>query len=142
MSCPKVNNVEEGCAAEWAYLEAHLPGPCAHAIGILLLENGSDSLHIKIQQNWWLGLVDCEEYELWDALSADLREKALVMSGKAFLEWFQDSCSHAIRLGPLQSIEVEQMETTLARIHGKFVTASGSRRTHVRCRRRAFGSRP
>ena len=123
MSCPNVNKVEEGCAAEWACLEAHLPGRCAHEIGILLLENGSNSLDVKIQQNWWLGIVDREEEELWEALSADLREKALMMSGRAFFEWLQDSCSHAIRLGPLQSIEVEQMETTLARIQGKFVTA-------------------
>jgi hypothetical protein len=124
MCYPELSGVGEACTAEWACLEAHLPGQCARQIGIVLLESGSKFLHLKVQQNWWLGLVDREEHVLWEALSADLRERARVMSGKAFLEWFEDSCSHVIRLGHLQSIEVRQIETTLARIYSNYVTTS------------------
>src|SRR3954471_20374166 len=124
MSYPNLGKIEQACAAEWACLEAHLPGQRARQIGIVLLESGSDFLHIKVQQNWWLGVADREEHEIWEALSADLREKAHVMSGKAFLEWLQDSCSHVIRLGRPHFIEVKQIETTIARIYSNCVTAS------------------
>jgi hypothetical protein len=66
---------------------------------------------------WWLGLVDSEEYQIWEDLSEDLRNKAHMMGGKVFFDWLEESCSHVIQISSVQPIRVKQIETALVDIY-------------------------
>jgi hypothetical protein len=110
----RARNLEEDRPATWACLEAHIPGRNALRIGVLLLENYSDSLHLKMRPHWWLELEGTEEYEVWEDLSEDFRNKAHMMGGKAFVDWLAESCSHVIRISSVQTVRLKQIETALA----------------------------
>ena len=69
MPCREIHPINVGDPGEWAMLEAHLPGLASQPIGILLRDIGQDSLHMRLRRNWWIGLFDEEESELWSELS-------------------------------------------------------------------------
>lgn len=129
------SNSEQDRPAAWACLEAHLPASSALRIGVLLLDTCSDSLHLEMRPNWWLGLVDREEYEIWEELSEDLRNKARTIGGKAFFRWLEESCSHVIQISSVQLVRVKQIETTLADIYrGQLPTLHAEESLQIACK--------
>lgn len=124
MSSHDLDQFEEAHVAEWACLEAHLAGGCAERIGIVLLENSSDLLYVKVRPYWWMGLLDAEMGEIWQELPEDLTKRACAMGGKTFFDWLQNSCCHAIRVSPPQSLRVGQIEAALDQIYRTHVDRS------------------
>jgi hypothetical protein len=110
--------------AKWVCVEAHLPGQFPTKIGIILLEADSDTLHVRIKPFWWEDLVGVDEEDIWQLLSEDLTAKAEKMGAAMFFDWFEDCCSHSLRMGDPQANVISEPETFVNRLYREYVDKS------------------
>jgi hypothetical protein len=104
---------------EWAVLEGHLPGLPPQKIGILLRDVSRDNLHVRVRRDWWHGLIDEEESEMWSELSEDLTQRAQEIGAARVLDWLENTASHAIKMSPRQEVRLTQAEVTLDSLYGQ-----------------------
>ena len=107
--------------AKWARLEAHIPRQCPVRIGILLVETCEDRLYVRIRPDWWQELVDREEAQVWQELSADITRKAENVGATTVVDWLDQCCSHALRIGAIQSIQISHPETCLNELYQEHI---------------------
>jgi hypothetical protein len=124
MLSQRLDNSEPRRPAKWACLEAHLPDQSPMGVGVLLVEPSSDRLYIRIKPDWWNDLVDGEEGQIWEGLSEDLKLKAEQMGATEFLKWLEDCCSHSIRIGAIQNVDMRQPETCANALYREHIHAS------------------
>ena len=107
--------------AKWARLEAHVPRQCPVRIGILLVETCEDRLFVRITPGWWQELVDREEAQVWQELSADITRKAENVGATTVVDWLEQCCSHALRIGAIQPIQISDPETCLNELYQEHI---------------------
>jgi hypothetical protein len=98
---------------EWAVLEGHLPGLPPQKIGILLRDVSRDNLHVRVRPDWWHGLIDEEECEIWSELSENLTQRAQEIGAAHVLDWLENTASHAIQISARQQVRLTHAEVTL-----------------------------
>jgi len=109
----EIETDKTGKVGEWAVLEGHLPGLPPQKIGILLREVSQDDLHVRVRPDWWRGLLDEEESEIWSEFSEHLTQRAQEIGAAQVLDWLENTASHAIQISPRQEIRLTQAEVTL-----------------------------
>lgn len=93
---------------EWALLSAHLPGHAGLPIGICIRSQGNESIgvHIRLRENWWLGLVDSEEHDFWESLHIELLAAVRMIEPERLWNWLQSTPSNVLRC------EIHQISTS------------------------------
>jgi SOS-response transcriptional repressor LexA len=116
---------------EFSLLEAELPGRGVETIGVLLLDTGTDSLHVRLRRDWE-ALASEEDAEVLAELEDDLVAKAREGGGGAVLEYLESTLSQAIRVTDREAVSVRNFDKTLGELYRAHVPAQVLRfRTHL-----------
>jgi hypothetical protein len=107
---------------EWALVIAQLPTRERSSAGVLLLDLGSDELHVRLQPE--LAGANEEAAEFWRELSHDLIERSRAVGGHNVLDWLETTASHLIQLGARHSIEATNPHETLDLLYQRHVIAN------------------
>src|SRR6516164_6767565 len=89
-------------ARYWA-LELALPSRPPVHFGILLLDESSDELHLRLRPDA-ADLAAEEDAEVLEALAADLEGKAREMGGRRLLDLLEDSLSNVLRVSAPETV--------------------------------------
>jgi len=103
---------------EWALLIVQQPGQECLPAGILLIDQISDQLHLRLLAE--LPRVHEDAVDFWRELSQDLIERSRAVGGHNLLNWLETTASHVIQLGPryvLETTNPENMVNLLYRQH-------------------------
>lgn len=110
---------------EWALLMAQLPGKAPLSAGILLLDPGSDELHIKLLPE--VSGADQEVNEFWRELPQHLMERSQAVGGRRVLDWLETSASHLVQLGPCTPLQTANPEEALELLYRRHVGGNDSK---------------
>ncbi len=92
--------------ATWSLLEIALPGSQPKALGILLVDEQTGSLALRLRDEADFDDLDEQSHDYLAALTGDLEAKGLEAGGgRALLEALEDSLSGFLRIGERTSIE-------------------------------------
>jgi phage repressor protein C with HTH and peptisase S24 domain len=117
--------------AEFSLLEAALPGRGVEAIGVLLLDPETDTLHIRLRRDWE-SLSTEEDGEVLAELEGDLLLQAREGGGRAVLEQLESALSQSLRITDREAVEVRNFEKSLGELYRRYVPAEVLRfRTHL-----------
>jgi phage repressor protein C with HTH and peptisase S24 domain len=115
----------------YSLLIADLPGRGAQTLGILLLDEEQDELHIRIRRDW-SALASDEDAEVLEALEEDLGNQAREEGGRAVLQRLLDWTSGAVRVTDQEAVTVRNFERTLNELYRQHVPVEILRfRTHL-----------
>jgi phage repressor protein C with HTH and peptisase S24 domain len=118
-------------AAEYALLDGHLPGRGVDTLGVLLLDPGSDTLHIRLRRDMEV-IASPEDAEVLGELEEDLESKAREWGGGAALAWLEESASLAIGVSGREQVSVRDFQSALNRLYREHVSTVVARfRTHL-----------
>lgn len=116
-------------SAEYAVLQAALPGQPPQDVGVVLLYEGE--LHIRLRRDW-LEIADPAESEFLFALQEDLEQKASEMGGEALLAWLEDNLSNTLRITDRERTLADKPYSTLNRLYKKHIAPAVLRyETHL-----------
>jgi SOS-response transcriptional repressor LexA len=106
--------------AEYVLLEMALPGrPRANA-GVFLLDPSTDSLYLKLREDWE-AVADPEDAEVLSHLQEDLARHSKEAGGEQFLRDLEDTLSNTLRITERELIAVGDFPKALARLYQKHV---------------------
>ena len=112
--------------AEFSILSFARPGGGEIPIGILMRDCVRDQLRPRLRHDWGT-VADEEDAEVLAALADDLLQVGRQLGAQGLLEYLEDTASHAVRLGPRERIETEDLEQLLDTLYEKHVEGSGER---------------
>jgi phage repressor protein C with HTH and peptisase S24 domain len=116
---------------EYSLLLSELPGRGVETIGVLLLDTGTDTLHLRLRRDWE-AFASPEDVEVLASLEDDLAERAREGGGKALLEHLENEASLAIRVTGRETLSVRDFGKTLGELYRAHVPAQVLRfRTHL-----------
>ncbi|HEX4167016.1 MAG TPA: S24 family peptidase [Bryobacteraceae bacterium] len=107
-------------AGEYFLLLSDLPGHGTKTIGVVLLDQSSDSLHIRLRRDWHTVGED-EDIEVLAELEDDLRTQERVRGGSAVFEWLQDGASQALRVSDREAVTVRDFTRALNDLYREHV---------------------
>src|SRR5882757_7999913 len=84
--------------ATWSLIEMAQPGRGLVPLGILLVDDESDDLTIRLRAISDLDDLEEQETDILDALSDDLLKKSRETGGRALLDSLEDSFSWFLRI--------------------------------------------
>jgi hypothetical protein len=105
-------STSEARDAEYLLLQLAAPGKPVRTVGILLFDRTRQTLHWKLV-NHWAGIVGNEDLEVLSLLTESIQEHVSEVGAEAFLSYLEDTLSNILRVGPRQSIRVNDVEVTL-----------------------------
>lgn len=106
--------------SKFSVLQLALPSRPVQNIGILLLDPGSDQLHMKLRREWHS--IGGQDYaEVLEALEADLEAKAVEMGGEALLHSLEGSLSNLLRITDRDDVNVPDFSKALNRLYEEHV---------------------
>jgi SOS-response transcriptional repressor LexA len=108
-------------AARYWILEADLPSTGVVTAGVILEDPERDRLWIRLRRDW--DQIAGEEAEVFNALAADLEEKA-AFGARRLIECFEQTLSNALRISEPRETVVRDFERSLARLYREHVRAS------------------
>jgi hypothetical protein len=88
----------------WSLLEVALPGAGPVPFGILLVDEQSDRLSLRMLESGAIEDLEEDEIDVLDCLAEDLRGKANERGGSALLHSLEDSLSHFLRIAGRKAI--------------------------------------
>jgi hypothetical protein len=88
----------------WSPLEVALAGGSPEPWGILLVDEETDRLSLRVRQSSDLEALEEDEIDILDFLAEDLRGKANERGGRTLLDTLEDSLSHFLRIGDRTAI--------------------------------------
>jgi hypothetical protein len=106
---------------EWAVLISHFPGHNSEPIGVIVRDAAHDHLEIKLRQDWWSKFSEGEGIDLWSGLAEDIRQQALEMGAKEYLDWFEYTCSHVLRISSRRSFLFQDARVSLESLYKREV---------------------
>ena len=108
--------------ASWSLLELAQPGERAEPLGILLLDEETDSLSLRLRDaNEFEGLEE-QEIDLLQYLAEDLAVKSKETGGRGLLTSLEDSLSNFLRISDRAAVEYTGDSTTLLnRLYGQHI---------------------
>jgi len=112
--------------AEYAILEAALPGKPCLAAGVLLLDPWDGGLRLRLRQDWER-IAGQEEAEVLSRIEEDLARRAGERGGAALLEELEDTLSNVLRISDRRAVVIADPERALDRLYQEHVEASGAR---------------
>ncbi len=116
---------------EYSLLVADLPGRPAEAIGVLLLDPQSDTLHIRLRRDWERVASD-EDAEVLAELEDDLAMQARERGASSVFEFLEAIASQSIRITDRETVSVRNFERTLGDLYREHVPTEVQRfRTHL-----------
>ncbi len=80
--------------ATWSLLEIQLPGRAPEPLGILLADDQTDSLIVRLRPASEIEDLEEQEVDIVDALAADLEQKARESGARSLIDFFEDSLSN------------------------------------------------
>jgi phage repressor protein C with HTH and peptisase S24 domain len=115
----------------YALLLCQLPGRGVETVGVVLLDEASNNLHLRLRRDWdeFASEEDAEVLrEVEDDLAMDNRERG----GRAVFDYLQSDSSTSLRVTDAETITVRDFERTLGDLYREHVPAHVLRfRTHL-----------
>ncbi len=116
---------------EYALLLSDLPGHGVHTIGVLLLDRTTDTLHLRLRQDWHY-VAGEEDIEVLAELARDLEMLARDRGGRAVLDQLENEASQSLRIADREAIAVRNFERTLGELYREHVPSEVMQfRTHL-----------
>jgi len=116
---------------EYSLLLSDLPEHGVQTIGVLLLDPGTDTLHIRLRRDL-KSIAEEEDVEVLEELAGDLERLAREQGGKAVLDRLENEGSLALRVTDREAITVSNFERTLNELYREHVPAQVLQfRTHL-----------
>lgn len=126
----------------FSLLVCQLPGRAPETVGVLLLDEASNTLHLRLRRDWdeFASEEDAEVLrELEDDLESDSRQRG----GRAVFDWLQSDSSTSVRVTDAEPITARNFERTLGDLYREHVPANVLRfRTHLPCYSLAVAAGP
>ncbi len=116
---------------EYSLLLSDLPKHGVQTIGVLLLDPGTDTLHIRLRRDWqYVG--EEEDIEVLAELAEDLELLARQSGGAAVLQRLENEASQSLRVNDREAITVRDFDRTLQELYREHVPAKVLQfRTHL-----------
>jgi phage repressor protein C with HTH and peptisase S24 domain len=116
---------------EYSILSAEIPGQGVETIGVLLLDPGSDQLHVRLRRDWDEISSD-EDAEVLAELEDDLASKAHEMGGAALLSFLEEHASTSLRVSDREAVSTRNFDKTLNELYREHIPARVLQfRTHL-----------
>jgi phage repressor protein C with HTH and peptisase S24 domain len=116
---------------EFSVLTAELPGGGSQAIGVLLLDPRTDTLHVRLRRDWD-SIASDEDAEVLAEMEDDLLLQAREHGGAAVLDFLENTASNSIRVTDRERVTVRDFERKLSELYREHVPAQILRfRTHL-----------
>jgi SOS-response transcriptional repressor LexA len=91
--------------ATWSLLEVARPASLAEPLGILLVDEETDRMILRLRDKNDFSDLDEQELDFLEALAADLQMKSAEMGGHSLIRSFEDSLSGFLRIGDRTAVE-------------------------------------
>ena len=118
-------------AGEYSLLVSDLPGHGEKTIGVILLDQASDALHIRLRRDWH-AVGEDEDIEVLAELEDDLRAQEQARGGSAVFNWLQDEASQSLRVTVREAVTVRDFDRALNDLYREHVpTEVLPYRTHL-----------
>jgi phage repressor protein C with HTH and peptisase S24 domain len=115
----------------YSLLLCQLPQMPVETIGVLLLDEAGNNLHIRLRRDWDEFATE-EDAEVLRELEDDLLFDARSRGARAVFEWLQNDASDSLRVTDAQPIAVRDFERTLGDLYREHVPSRVLRfRTHL-----------
>jgi hypothetical protein len=101
---PRTAAVPQKRRGIWSLLEVALPGAGPVPFGILLVDEQSDRLSLRMCESGAIEDLEEDETNILDFLAEDLLGKANEQGGSALLDTLEESLSHFLRIGDRTAI--------------------------------------
>lgn len=101
-------------------LSAEFPGGEEFNIGVLLEDNASNQLYLKLRRDWDAVAPD-DYYDYLSALEADFRAKAAQFGAHEFLALMSDRLSNVLRISEPQRVMAGKFPRTLALLYERHI---------------------
>lgn len=112
-------------------LLCQLPNMTAEAVGVILLDEASNNLHIRLRRDWDEFASD-EDAEVLREIEDDLLLDAQSRGARVVFEWLQSDASDSLRVTDAQPITARDFERTLGDLYREHVPSRVLRfRTHL-----------
>lgn len=115
----------------FSFLELVLPSRDPIPIGVLLYQEASERIEVKMREDWLqLGAetdLDEDEIFLLSLTEAEIKRRTLHDGGAQTMRWLEDSLGNVLRLGELRKLEGGELDfdVTLKRLYSQVVHAPG-----------------
>jgi putative nucleotidyltransferase with HDIG domain len=116
-------------AAQWMLLSVHSPGRNPVAAGIVLIDHGTNKLHVRIRSDF--SDIDNDTAEVLECLADDLEEAAAELGARDLLARFESDWSHTLRLGRRHAFRAQKPSDAIQRIFEREVTGEETHRRLV-----------
>lgn len=113
-----IGTKRRGC---WTLLEVARPGSRPVPYGILLADQETGQLTHRLLDISRFDELEEQEFDILNALSGDLEDKAREMGGVRLLEWLEDCLSGFFRIGDRTAIVYENAGATVDRLFEEHV---------------------
>src|SRR5271168_5213474 len=90
--------------AAWWLIEVAVPGRAPEPYGILLADETTDQLTLRLREDVEEASLDEQGREWLDALEADLRARAGETGAAGMMAWMEDSLSNFLRVSDRTAI--------------------------------------
>ena len=108
--------------AQYLILSVEFPGAAPVNAGVLLEDQASDRLWVRLRRDW--EEVAAEEAEVLGALEYDLESKAREMGAAQLLRYLEDTLSNVLRVSDRHEVVVEDFERGLSRLYREHVQST------------------
>lgn len=133
----RVLNISDyaGQDGEYCVLMACLPARAPVPVGILLLDQEHDRLHVKMTRQWEElddEAVEEDDREVLELLAEDLEAKARAEGGSAVMRWLEEQTSWTVRVSDREKVRLPDVRRTIERLYRQHVSATVEPfRTHL-----------
>lgn len=104
-------------------LSAEVVGRGSTVIGVLLEDPQTDTLYIRLRQDWD-AIADDEETEVLSLLEDDLARKAREMGADRLISWLEENASASITITDRREVMVEDFPRALNRLYRQHVEST------------------
>ena len=112
--------------AEFSILSFARPGGSVIPIGILVRDCSRNQLRPRLRRDWETVAAE-EDAEVLEALADNLLQVGRELGAQGLLDYLADTASNAIRLGPRERIETEDLEQLLDALYERYIQGPGER---------------
>jgi SOS-response transcriptional repressor LexA len=114
--------------AQYLVVQVDLPGRPKAIAGVLLLDPATDTLHVKLRQDWD-AIADPEDSEVLCQLEQDLAARAREAGGERILQTLEDTLSNTVSISARETIAVGDFPRALQALYERHV--EGAQRASV-----------
>jgi len=115
----------------WSLLEAQLPGRRPEPLGVLLLDEASNELKVRLRAASEFETLEEQEIDILDALRADLEAKAQEMGARGLFEYLEDSLSNFVLIGERTAVAYSDAGVAADRLFEEHVDRVREYETHL-----------